>query len=71
MIKVCVYIYIYILYLLLDGATKLFNVPLFRVGNIRNGYVCLIAADPLLRTVSLVARALDRTHNHNQDPHTL
>ena len=64
-VEVCVYIYICIL----DSATKLLHFPLLGVGKIRNRYVCLLAADPLSRTVSLVDRALDQTHNHNQQPH--
>ena len=68
-VEVCVCVYIYIYIYMLDGATQLFHFPLLGVGKIRNRYVCLLAADPFSRTVSLVDRALDQIHNHNQQPH--
>ena len=63
-VQVCVCIYIYVL----DGATVV-SLSLAWSGKIRNRYVCLLAADQFSRTVSLVVRALDQIHNHNQQPH--
>ena len=58
----CVYIYI------CWTAQQLFHFPLLGVGKIRNRYVCLLAADPFSRTVSLMVRDLDQIHFHNQQP---